>query len=301
MAYEYLNETTFSRDLEQQDEMLNYLTSRAEEFQTDDNFLDFDSDLVEILAANSDDTPEMEDQEEGDISQPSDDGTVDVDIENFDDTDMQLLGFLFNEQSPDPSGAGSLRDAQGVVDLENIPTGLDWLKKKTSNVKFQNLNSNISKYLNTLPENLRSGLVATSGNDQDHVEDSKHFSDNAIDLRFNKQAYDFISKDPVLQRLGLKVLNPNHGTAPHIHLESNKPQTKKYGGNTLYAETEATQRIGLNNPNYNSAILDLVGQNKIRGLDNHQPVAVTDGNKYKVLYGPQDTATFKGKVYEKRL
>lgn len=90
-----------------------------------------------------------------------------------------------------------------------------------------------------------------------------------------------------------------------------KPRIWQYGGstskyefggqNTLYADTYEQQRIGLNNPNYNTAVFNTKGTNTFRGLDNHQPVAVTDGSKYKVLYGPQDTAKFTGKVYEQKM
>jgi hypothetical protein len=89
-----------------------------------------------------------------------------------------------------------------------------------------------------------------------------------------------------------------------------KPRIWQYGGKStkykvdeslLYADDYETQRIGLNNPNYNTAVFNMKGINTFRGLDNHQPVMVTDGSKYKVLYGPQDTAKFNGKVYEKRL
>lgn len=76
--------------------------------------------------------------------------------------------------------------------------------------------------------------------------------------------------------------------------------TRQTGG-TLYADTYEQQRIGLNNPNYNTAVFNTKGTNTFRGLDNHQPVAITDGSKYKVLYGPQDTAKFTGKVYEKKM
>jgi hypothetical protein len=79
------------------------------------------------------------------------------------------------------------------------------------------------------------------------------------------------------------------------------PRIYQNGGNTLYAETYNQQRIGLNDPNYNTAIFNTKGTNTFRGLDNYQPVMVTDGSKYKVLNGPQDTAKFSGKVYEHKL
>jgi hypothetical protein len=94
---------------------------------------------------------------------------------------------------------------------------------------------------------------------------------------------------------------PNGKVTPRIYQYGGKTPKYQFGGDTLYANDYETQRIGLNNPNYNTAVFNTKGSNTFRGLDNHQPVAVTDGSKYKVLYGPQDTAKFSGKVYEKRL
>jgi hypothetical protein len=295
MSYDYLNETTYTNDLAQQQDMLGYISSQLAN-EENDGFIDFDSDLIEIA-----DNEEVQNNEP-EVEEPTSENNPEIELDDdMDGTDMELLNFLFSEKSPDSEGAGSLRDAQTVIsDYDDVSSNINWLRTKSNNVKFQGLNQNISKYLNTLPDNLRGSLLATSGNDQQHVKNSKHYEDEALDLRFDKQAYDFMTKDPVLQRLGLKVLPPDHGTAPHIHLEK-----MKYGGsksnNTLYADSEEVQRIGLNNPNYNKAVLNLAGNNTIRGLDNNQPIAVTDGKKYKVLKGKYDTSTFNGKVYEEKL
>lgn len=286
MAYDYLKETTFSKDLEQQEQMIDYLSNRSTE-QTDD-IQDVDPDLVEIMAQEPEDEPEEAPAEEQE--------QFDFDKEEDDNTDMELLSFLFSEKEGDAEGAGNLRNTNRVVNINDVPNGLEWLKAKSANVKFQSLDQNISKYLNTLPDNLRKGLVATSGNDDKHAKGSKHYDNQAIDLRFDDKVYNFIQNDPVFQQLGLKVLDPNHGTAPHIHIEK-----KQFGGKTLFADSEEVQRIGLNDPNYNKAVLNLVGTNTIRGLDNNQPVAVTDGSKYKVLKNKYDTAKFHGKVYEQKL
>jgi hypothetical protein len=78
-------------------------------------------------------------------------------------------------------------------------------------------------------------------------------------------------------------------------------ESYQYGGSTLYANDPHSQYVGLNNPNYNQAVLNLSGTNIIRGLDSYQPVAVTDGSKYQILIGPDDTAKFNGKVYEQKM
>lgn len=274
--YDFLNKTTYTDELAQQENILqNLYQPKTNEIE------DLDFDLVEIIQSDKEPSEEKQAQDFVEEELPE----VAEDIDN---TDMQFLDFLFAEKS-----SSSLADTNNFV-TENVD--LSWLKKKSDNVKFNSLNSNISKYLNSLPENLRSRLVATSGNDQKHSKNSLHYEDRAIDLRYDKKAYDFIKNDPVAKRLGINLLDPDHGTAPHIHLE-----LKKYGGSTLFANDEETQRIGLNDPNYSQAYLNLSGVNKIRGLDNYHPVAVTDGSKYKILVGPKDTSNFKGNVYEHKL
>lgn len=320
MAYEYLNETTFTRDLQQQEEMLNYLQSSQPSEQEDY----FDSDLVQILTNEIEQDDEV--QETPVEESPAQD-VFDFDNQQMDDTDNELLSFLFQREGSQ-EGAGTLSVAQNQVpdyqmnllrqyDPNTMTTDISWLKTKSDKVKLQNLGTPLSKYLNTLPQALREKALATSGNDQKHVENSRHYKDKAIDLRYNKELYDYILKDPIRKQMGLRLLDPNHGNAPHIHLDyqyggkyevpkaksgmSLKRKSKYQNGGTLYANDEQTQRIGLNNPSYNQAYLNLTGNNTIRGLDNYQPVAVTDGKKYKVLTGPKDKDIFNGKVYEVRL
>lgn len=76
---------------------------------------------------------------------------------------------------------------------------------------------------------------------------------------------------------------------------------RQSGGRATIATTPESQFVGLNVDGLDELILPLSGKNTIRGLDNYQPVAVTDGFKYKVLMGPEDTEQFNGTVYEKRL
>ena len=62
------------------------------------------------------------------------------------------------------------------------------------------------------------------------------------------------------------------------------------------------QAVGLNNEAYSEMLFNTGGYNTFRGLDNYQPVYIKDQNgKEKVLYGPEDTSKFYGKVYEKKL
>lgn len=290
MAYEFLNETTFTKDLAQQEELLHQIQDRmlprTEPAEYDDTPLD--TDIVEIL--------EQEDTEEEPEKEPVDQNdSFDFEQEDMTNDDMEILGFLFQKPSRS-EGAGTMTSANGAVShINSEPMSLGWVKTKSPKVNISNVGSPISKYLESLPQNLRERMVATSGNDQQHAKGSRHYQNKAIDLRYDKELYDYINNDPNRKKYGLNLLNPNHGTAPHIHLDY------QYGGDVLNAISNKQLKTGLNDPNYNSAVLNLQGTNTIRGLDNKQPVAVTDGTKYKILRGPDDTEVFKGNVYETRL
>jgi hypothetical protein len=141
--------------------------------------------------------------------------------------DLTFLNSMFDDNNghqPD-----NFTDEANVYRNGAKPTtnaDIAWLKTKNKSVNLTNLDQTIGSYLNSLPNDYKQSLVATSGNDGDvHVPNSKHYKGEAVDLRYNQDIYNYISKDPNLQALGLKVLPPNHGTAPHIHIER-----KKYGG-----------------------------------------------------------------------
>jgi hypothetical protein len=461
MAYDFLNTTTYDGQLQQQADIGNYLANAATQHQ---DIQDVDPDLIEIASKVQEEqsSPDVQDEEPS-YSNSDDDFDFEQDDAETDAqsaTDMQLMSFLFNERpDDDPSNIGSVVGGSGA--------DLSWLKRKTDGVNLNGLNPNISKYLASLPDEIKQSLVATSGDDDEHASNSKHYSHNAVDLRYNDDAYKYMENDPNFKASGLRVLPPNHGTAPHLHIESYKyggihinpankgkftasaeahhmgvqeyarhvlsdpnasstekkranfarnashwqhaqvgglfdtnktgyvdsvlnankqldwvkrlyeknpqhiqlpnqpypsshlmaddgngyvfpsiirqngqlkylgnsaedyarrtntgiqfPQLQgtwfanngykqgtgvlknfQYGG-TLYANDKQSQYVGLNHPGYNSAVLNLTGNNTIRGLDNNQPVAVTDGSRYKILIGNKDTAKFNGRVYEQRL
>lgn len=100
--------------------------------------------------------------------------------------------------------------------------GIDWLSKKDKSVDISGLSPKLIDYLNSLPDNVRNKLIATSGRDSMdvHQKGSRHGTGEAIDLRYSPDLYNYISQDPNLQKAGLKLLNPNHGTAPHLHIQT---------------------------------------------------------------------------------
>jgi hypothetical protein len=123
-----------------------------------------------------------------------------------------------------------------------------------------------------------------------------------------KEDWEKAKKDPAIQQqLPFKRLLEHFGdnTVDFNNVvaynNTGSSTVAQYGGSTLVANTPEQQYTGLNDSNYNNAVLNLIGHNTIRGLDNNQPVAVTDGRKYRVLRGKHDTDTFHGKVYEQRL
>ena len=119
---------------------------------------------------------------------------------------------------------------------------------KKPGVALDNINPVLGGYLNSLPAHLRRFVTITSGTDSAgiHSKKSKHGHGDALDLRYNPELYAHIASDPLAIKLGLKTIDPNHGTAPHIHLQYSgqnyagggevklkKPFTYKYGGMTF--------------------------------------------------------------------
>lgn len=302
---DFLNQTTYDNDplyngefqsqimqqLYERDMQEQMAAAQSEDSQPGEGLHSgIDSDLIDLINNNADKLYDVlrEPDEKVDDDNRVNPNQFDFTNDVINSDDSSVYGLLFGDDDEAPrQSTGSATQA----------SGLDWLKKKTDQVNLNGINPNISKYLSSLPDDIKNELVATSGDDGDeHVEGSQHYQGNAVDLRWNPQAWNYIQKDPNFGTSGLKTINPDHGTAKHIHI-----QTKQYGGGMLVANTPNELYTGLNDTNYNHAVLNLVGNNTIRGLDSGRPVAVTDGSKYRVLYGKHDTDTFKNKVYESRL
>lgn len=105
---------------------------------------------------------------------------------------------------------------------------VSWLPRKSNNVNVEGLHSTLKQYINTLPDDLKKEMLATSGNDQSHVKGSKHYENKALDLRYKPKLHEYIAKDPLAKQFGINVLDPNHGTAPHTHMYINQ-----YGGEAM--------------------------------------------------------------------
>ncbi len=328
---DYLHSTTYDPQLEQQDDVINMLSSQAAAQDTN-NPADMqevsDEDLSNLV--EQEDAPEQENEEisDSDADKMATD-THDFENEELDPIDYQLMGYLMGDsgtQAPTASmkpsmqyGGGTLVGAGTVYGTNN---GLDEAAiKRLNNIKFASLNRNSSKY-------------------QPQAPNSPVNRDTYNYNELHAKAMQFINNDPVAKQMGLSIEQLGGAThdvrykagggAYHVGYQNGGKVSPEYnggqyavggrytfpgmkmprptttvrqlgGGTTLVADTPQTQRVGLNNENYKRAVLNLKGVNTIRGLDSGKPVGVTDGSKYAVLHGPKDTAQFNGKVYENRL
>ena len=132
-----------------------------------------------------------------------------------------------------------------LVDKQGTPAW-KW-KVKSNSVKLAKLNSGITDYLNILPEEVQNEIIATSGNDSNHGKISRHYKNNAIDLEFSQKVWDYIEKDPNRLKYGLTLLDPNHGTAKHIHL-SHGNGTENHDDVWMNPYSDKAKQFLANNP-----------------------------------------------------
>ena len=145
---------------------------------------------------------------------------------------------------------------------------------KDNSVNVKKLNNNITSYLNTLEPEYQKFILATVGSNGEHTENSRHYNNNAVDLRMNQSLYDRIEKDPLRLKYGLTLVNPNHGTAPHIHLSfGNGTENKNdvwidpysdnakslYGG-VIQNKNSSDINQSVNSETYNSQFSDVNSQ-----------------------------------------
>lgn len=101
-------------------------------------------------------------------------------------------------------------------------------KTKSSSVNIANLDRNLIDYISTLEPEYQEMLLATSGNDSKHGDKSRHYDNRAVDFRFNPKLYERVKNDPMRLQYGITLLDPNHGTAPHLHMSvGNASENKK--------------------------------------------------------------------------
>ena len=113
---------------------------------------------------------------------------------------------------------------------------------------FSKINTSITSYLDGLPQDIQSQIVVTSTTGDSHAKNSRHYSGNALDIRISNKKD--IEADPVWKSIaydqsrlskGLTVINPEHGTAPHIHLSAGRGSENKM--DILYGKTPTVPPI----------------------------------------------------------
>lgn len=99
-------------------------------------------------------------------------------------------------------------------------SNLNDFRTKDASVNVSNIDERLQGYLENLPPDLQEKILVTSGNDfGGHVKGSKHYQGQALDLRYDPDLYNYIAADSTKDKYSLKTLDPNHGTAKHIHLQ----------------------------------------------------------------------------------
>lgn len=98
--------------------------------------------------------------------------------------------------------------------------GFIW-QKKDPNIDTSKLNPALTKFISGLPKELQSEVLVTDTYHSDaHSKNSRHYNNNAVDLRFSQKLYDW-SLTPEgsswRKQNSITLLDPNHGTAKHLH------------------------------------------------------------------------------------
>lgn len=114
-----------------------------------------------------------------------------------------------------------------------------WITKHKT-TKLDKLDPKIIEYLGTLPPNLQQKFLITATSDGSHSKKSLHYSNKAVDMRYDDELWNYISKDPKRHEYGLTLINPDHGTAKHIHLSNAKGTKNEWWGEV---DTEGRKKV----------------------------------------------------------
>ena len=215
--------------------------------------------------------------------------------DSFDDN---FLKFLFSSDlnKKGPVTFDNPQDTPEVYGNINFKEGVsaEGLKPKT-----QQIISGLGELVGdiTVTSGLRSaGQNASAGG----VKKSFHLTGDAIDLRPTPGLDNFLSSEQgrkYMESQGYEIIDERNrkGHGAHWHLEPKY----QFGG---VAQTPEEQYIGLNNNDYDEMYFPMQGLNLFRGLDNGQPVSLTDqmGN-HKILHNNKQTAYMVGTVHEQRI
>lgn len=134
--------------------------------------------------------------------------------------------------------------------VQNDPGGFVW-QKKDPDIDTSKLNPTLTRFISGLPKELQNEVLVTDTyHSHEHKKKSRHYDNNAIDLRFSDNIYKW-SLTPEGQswrkQNNITLLDPNHGTGKHLHFsygtgsENLNDVSGIYKSNQEYSNTPVTQ------------------------------------------------------------
>jgi hypothetical protein len=145
-----------------------------------------------------------------------------------------------------------------LIDTEEVNPYLKY--KNKDGVNLEGVSTLFNDYFDTLPKEYQDMILITEGMDTINRanKDSKHFDGDALDLRihdksgggYNDKLYKYFLNDPNLKEMGFKMAKPDHGTAPHIHLQFDRKDEHNHNevSNSVGAQpNDYYSYIGVNN------------------------------------------------------
>lgn len=186
-------------------------------------------------------------------------------------------------------------------------------------VELNNLNPKMKGFLaefidQNITEDRTIDLLFTSANDSPHShgKGSKHFKDEAVDLRIansNDPLNDELFKNlyvgsgrKIREKYGIQIIDPRHGSAPHIHLEfdPNKnltPTIKDFNTSTTNTNTTVNNNQSIENvdPSFNPINLGNLEENFIESFQ-----AVVSEDKAKKQKNEDNLTEVQKRLLEKQ-
>lgn len=142
-----------------------------------------------------------------------------------------------------------------VVDTEEVNPYSKY--KHKDGIKLEGVSPVFNEYLSTLPQEYQDMILITDGIDQGlrtqvggkhYNPDSKHIDGSALDLKihdkkgggYNDKLYNYFLNDPKFKEMGFSMPKPDHGTAPHIHMQLNKEVKHEHEESPIRATIKST-------------------------------------------------------------
>lgn len=119
------------------------------------------------------------------------------------------------------------------------PGGFIW-QKKDPNIDTSKLNPALTAFISGLPKNLQSEVLVTDTyHSGAHSKNSRHYGNDAVDLRYSDNIYKW-SLTPEgsnwRKQNNITLLQPDHGTAKHLHFSFGQGSENKDDVSGLYGD-----------------------------------------------------------------